>query len=258
VRATITQVEKFNTAKNTFYGKFGYLPGDINAQAATQFGFMARGAYAGMGDGNGVLDGVSGNAPGSNYGTDGFNGEEGAFWVDLSSSVAGNLIEGGFNTATALFNNSTITGLNLNLYFPQAKLGHGNYFYVWSGYLVSGMVDTGINYYGLSAVTQVSGGQLDSTHNIAVAEAYAIDKKVDDGLPESGNVMAWYVNGGWEYWADGTLAWNNAGSTPETIAIAGSATSCYDNGNNASATINYSLSQNNGAGANCALSFKFQ
>jgi prepilin-type N-terminal cleavage/methylation domain-containing protein len=64
VRAQITQIEKYNTAANTFYGKYGYLPGDINGTAATQFGFVARGAYGGQGDGNGLVEGtLSGTGP---------------------------------------------------------------------------------------------------------------------------------------------------------------------------------------------------
>jgi hypothetical protein len=39
-----------------------------------------------------------------------------------------------------------------------------------------------------------------------------------------------------------------------TSATSGSATTCYDNGNVAGATQQYSLGQNGGAGMNCALS----
>jgi hypothetical protein len=52
-RAQITQIEKYNSAVNTFRGKYGYLPGDINAATATQFGFVPRGYIDGEGDGNG-------------------------------------------------------------------------------------------------------------------------------------------------------------------------------------------------------------
>src|SRR5476649_123700 len=47
IRAQISQIEKYQTAVNTFRGKYGYLPGDIPNNAATACGFAARGQYAG-------------------------------------------------------------------------------------------------------------------------------------------------------------------------------------------------------------------
>src|ERR1039458_9134105 len=58
VRATIAQIEKYNTAANTFREKYGYLPGDIKDPDASSFGLAARGQYAGEGDDNGVIEGV--------------------------------------------------------------------------------------------------------------------------------------------------------------------------------------------------------
>jgi prepilin-type N-terminal cleavage/methylation domain-containing protein len=97
VRATISQIEKYNTAVNTFRGKYGYLPGDINNAAATQFGFAARGQYAGEGDGNGLIEGVSNNAPSSNNGMYESAGETLMFWSDLTYANGMNIgmIEGG-------------------------------------------------------------------------------------------------------------------------------------------------------------------
>src|ERR1700685_2119592 len=62
VRAQISQIEKFNTAVNTFYGKYQALPGDINSTIAQTNGFAARGQYNpavkdGAGDGNGIIQG---------------------------------------------------------------------------------------------------------------------------------------------------------------------------------------------------------
>ena len=39
VRAQITQIEKYNQAVNTFYGKYQALPGDMNVATASQYGF---------------------------------------------------------------------------------------------------------------------------------------------------------------------------------------------------------------------------
>ena len=62
VRAQITQIEKYQTAVNTFKGKYGYLPGDIPDPAASDYGFIARGQYPGEGDGDGYVEGASSNA----------------------------------------------------------------------------------------------------------------------------------------------------------------------------------------------------
>jgi len=272
VRATITQIEKYNTAANTFRGKFGYLPSDINPTAAAQFGFAARGSYAGEGDGNGIIEGISTNASGNNNGVAAASGEAAMFWVDLSSAAAGNLIDGGFNTATATTTcntNGCIPGTAIGNYFPVAKLGRGNYIYVWSGgYGMPGVGSNGINYFGLSAVSSTNSTQPVSSADIPVSMAYAIDKKVDDGYPQSGNVMAMYVNQaappptssiGWAA-GGGNSGTYGAGPLygPSTAATQGTSTTCYDNGNANGATQNYSVEINSGAGANCALSFKFQ
>src|ERR1700722_6343740 len=95
VRAQITQIEKFNSAANTFYGKYQALPGDLNQSVATTFGFAARGLQPGQGDGNGILmNGLGGWQYGYCQGV----GEVMMFWVDLSTA---GLIDGGFNTASS-------------------------------------------------------------------------------------------------------------------------------------------------------------
>jgi len=270
VRATITQVEKYNTAANTFRSKFGYLPGDINPTAAAQFGFVARGTNAGQGDGNGIIEGAGWNGAGANIGTAEAAGETAMFWVDLSSAPGGHLIDGGFNTANPTTPpGADITGTNINLYLPPAKLGRGNYFYVYSNgyYNGSSWSARGVNYFGLSAVSNIAAatvtGRILSSANIPVAEAYAIDKKVDDGMPQTGNVMAFYMNTDiyWDVWTNGseydvTAIINQP--LPTTAAIPSSTTNCYDNNNVTAAPANYSMEVNGGAGANCGISFKFQ
>ena|ERR1035438_7413282 len=96
-RAQISQIERYNAAVNTFRGKYGYLPGDIKDPDASNFGFAARGPFAGQGDGNGVLEGGSSSIPNNNYGNEGGAGEVVMFWVDLSTA---HLIDGTFNTAS--------------------------------------------------------------------------------------------------------------------------------------------------------------
>ena len=133
---------------------------------------------------------------------------------------------------------------------------------MYSGFYFDGVTvsNTGVNYFGLSParlITANSGqGVLFSTPNLSVVTAYNIDNKIDDGLPQSGRVMAWYLDGR-QAWTDGLSASYTPGEpVPNLGAISGSATTCYDN-NGTAGTQHYSMGQNNGTGPNCALSFQF-
>jgi prepilin-type N-terminal cleavage/methylation domain-containing protein len=271
VRATISQIEKYNTATNTFRDKYGGLPGDLNAASAAQFGFIARGSFAGEGDGNGVIEGMDGNMLGRNSGRLEGSGETGVFWVDLS--MAG-LIDNSFNTAVETNPMGSVTAAttpNLASYFPPTKLGAGNYIYVWSGGLSPGETygtSNGVNYFGISAITSITPSgpvNLSSDTGLTIAQAYSIDKKIDDGIPQSGNVMAMHLNGGPE-WAYGSPS-GGGDRDPTTygavvagdgVATSPSTLSCYDNAGVAGATEQYSMAQNGGTSVNCALSFRFQ
>jgi len=266
VRATITQIEKYNTATRTFQGKYGALPGDLNGQVATQFGFSARGAYAGEGDGNGVIQGVRANSAGQNRGVWQGAGETTLFWVDLTTAngLNVNLVEGGFSTATATTIPGTITNVSsptLAAYLPEAKLGGGNYIYVWSGGWNETNSPDGYNYFGLSLINTLQGvGGINSMAGLTVAQAYNIDKKMDDGLPQSGTATALYLWGS-VAWADGARAGGASDPItggPTTIATPASTTTCYDNNNAAGVTEQYSMSQSNGRYLNCTLSFRLQ
>ncbi len=249
VRATISQIDKYNTGVYTFREKYGGLPGDLNATSAALFGLVARGQYAGEGDGNGIIEGVWHNSAGKNGSTLEGAGETSVFWVDLSTA---GLIEGGFSAASeTVVPTSDITFTStpgINNYFPEAKIKSGSYIYVFSGGITG---SDGMNYFGLSLVTVIKNPSNNDTVNgdkdLTVQEAYSIDQKGDDGLPLSGKVTAMYVHGVALY--DGGL--------PNTAIFPWSG-SCYDNGGNASAVTHYSVGYNGGTGVNCTLSFQFQ
>lgn len=268
IRSTIAQIEKYNTAVNTFRVKYGALPGDLNASAASQFGFVARGSYAGEGDGNGVIEGVDSNAAGHNSGTIGAAGETVTFWVDLSTAK---LIDGSFTTGSST---STFGYMDLNTtvsfpaIMPPAKLGNGNYIFVWSGgWQAFSSTGNGQNYFGLAAMYSISSpGNYYSNPGLTVAQASAMDAKMDDGLPQSGRVLALYPYNGTVYWSAGgggagmgnvgDSAWPSGG--PDTAATAASAVTCYDNGNVGGKTQKYSVGSVTGDNINCELAFQFQ
>jgi prepilin-type N-terminal cleavage/methylation domain-containing protein len=248
-RATLTQIEKFNTAANTFRGKYGYLPGDIKDPEASNFGFQARG-YAGQGDGNGMIEGTYSGGSGGNTGISESVGETVAFWTDLTTA---HLIDGTYIGSTTLFPSSTLTQTStpsIQSYFPAAKLGKGIDIYVYrGGTFTSSWQNTGVNYFGLSVLTSVTvnGQMTGSAATLSVKQAYMMDRKLDDGFPQTGNVTAQYVNTGSINWA----------GMSDTSAILGSSTTCYDNGGVAGPQ-KYSVEISGGTNVNCALSFRFQ
>jgi len=252
VRATVSQIEKLRTAMNTFYGKYGYLPGDIPNPYASQFGFAARGSLGGQGDGNGVIIGDANNdGPVAHVQC---AGETPMVWVDLSTAK---LIDGNFNSASETASNPTaVTGAGFDMWFPQAKLGGGNYIIVEPGDGSIGQ-PVNVNFFDLVAPTLLPAGcsgDLMSYSGVTAAQAHGIDLKIDDGLPQEGGVLAGGMsNGSSHFWAAGGSA---SGADPGTAAPASSIT-CFDNGGTASAPMRYSLATNGGAGINCALSFKF-
>jgi prepilin-type N-terminal cleavage/methylation domain-containing protein len=241
VRAQISQIEKYNTAVNTFRGKFGAIPGDMNVVTASQFGFAnaSCAGTTGQRDGNGLIDGNV--AAGEGNLIQG-GGETGLFWGDMSNVGLAQYVDGTFNAAGCTMTPSP-QATQINLYMPTAKMGRGNYVYVYE--------TNGLNYYGLSYVSAMAAGQITSSPSLTVLQAYQIDKKMDDGLPLAGNVQAHYVS------CTGTK--QNPCTTPAvfTAPSASPAVSgdCYDS---TTASGVYSLIVDGGSDAACALSFVFQ
>jgi prepilin-type N-terminal cleavage/methylation domain-containing protein len=272
IRQQITQINQYNTAANAFRTKCGYLPGDATAQAASACGLAPRGTSPGEGDGNGMIQGWNGAIIANISQT---QTEPGLFWVDLSTA---GLIDGSFSTATYWGDSGSVScnpcaGGTFDEFWPRAKLGGGNYVYVWSGGWAQNNVSTSIgdgsNYFSIAVVTSISNSHIVASPGFTVAQAYSIDAKIDDGLPQSGNVTAQYINfqapfgTGNAHWASGTPGVADGANTgtpsyaPTTAATSGSATTCYDNGGG-SGPQQYSMAQNGGSGVNCALSFRFQ
>ncbi len=279
IRAQISQIEKYNSAVNTFRGKYGYLPGDIPNPYATQYGFLQRGTNPGEGDGNGVIEANLDDYAGANGGNFQLCGETGMFWVDLSTA---GLIEGRINPSAYAGNAwwscdamPVVSAAGIAAYLPAAKLGNGNSVYVWSG---GWQYNDEINYFGLASVSGGDDGEGIMNMGITVQQAYNIDAKIDDGLPQSGRVTAIFDDGHF-YWASGNAGMlnypgGNGGlvnwwaypapvNNPATaVGETGDSATCYDVGKGNKLPVTYSTggnnSPNNSQQVNCALSFRFQ
>lgn len=283
IRSQISQIDKFATAANTFRLKYGYLPGDMPSTHATAFGFARTTGCgspfdSGCGNGNGVING--GDTGGETGVTitasyDGV-GEPHLFWLDLQTAgLIGDYI-------TPALNNNTLS-YDVEKYLPKAKLGGNKFIYVWgNGVRISQYVpkNDGKLYFALAEVRAIAGVntipavspngyQSIYLPTIKVIDAYMIDKKTDDGLPQSGSVIAaaplaavgccitgkWVGNSerGSVWYANWGVGWGY----PTNNATPASATTCYDNSNTGGQPQQYSMSQNSGNNENCAISFSY-
>ena len=170
IRATVAQMEKFNTASNTFRDKFNGFPGDLSTVANFDLDSANTGTDAA--DGDGLIE--DGNCTDGN----GLGGESAMFWRHL---VQSNMIDSAVTTADyACAAVTTITDSNI----PTADIGKGNRFHVTSV--------NGLNYWviaNFSAVTAAS-GLLTAADALTPMESFNIDTKIDDGSAATGTVVS--------------------------------------------------------------------
>jgi prepilin-type N-terminal cleavage/methylation domain-containing protein len=247
LRATIGQIEKYNTAVNTFRDKYRYIPGDILQTQAKNLGLYDRTANtnAGNGDGNGILEscGSSATTPGSGL----LAGcETLLFWRDLNDA---NLIDGNFSnvTVTSGAGGTAIVNTGVQDNFPAAKLGRGNY--------IAALSSAGFNYYEITGITGVSNaGAYTLVPQATPLEAFNIDTKIDDGLPLTGIVRAAYSTS-----AVNAVQAVNANIAASPAAPAGTVSDCI-NGDANTATPNDPYDTATSTMANspsCQLRFRF-
>lgn len=230
VRAQITQVEKYNTAVNTFRDKYEGLPGDLALGYALKYGFTVPSSCTGQQggrDGNGSIDGFTGSQV-----LAALMGENLLFWMDLDTA---RLVE--FKAPPLISNvcTTSLTSTTTNRYIPEAKIGYSNYMHVYP--------NAGANWYllcNIGAFTPAT-ARVACTPSLPVILAYTIDSKMDDGLPATGNVVTTMINN------------SQVNTTTSPNAAADSSSTCYN-----TTGPGYSIGYNNGQNPNCALSFKFQ
>ena len=265
----VQQIYSYQQAMAAFKVKYNYLPGDIPDPQASAFGFTARGTNAGEGDGNGFIEGSGG------YGFKQDAGENVLAWVDLTQAgmIPGTFPSTHYNGQSKAVPPSFMAQAPsiFYLYFPAAKLGGGNYLFIHGGGTCSNpncnssptpvWAPDGMNYLTIEAPTFIGltgGGQVNGSYpttqnnglpdatarGIAVDQAFAIDTKMDDGLPMQGKVTAQVLGHNGLEWTDGH----------DTSAYPNSPTTCYDN-NGVTGTQIYSMV--NDTAPNCALSITF-
>ena len=186
VSSTIQQVNAYMGASNTFQDAYAAMPGDLFTAATRVPGCTAANFCTG-GDGNGRVGNVM--APASGVGA--FNtalaaaltNENALFWKHLS---AAHLISG-VNPAAPIATASQEWGQS----HPAAKIG--------GGFIIFYAAGNGGNAgdFGLGHVLrlQTSPGTATSVQGsmpLSPVKARMIDQKMDDGMPDTGDVTADY------------------------------------------------------------------
>jgi prepilin-type N-terminal cleavage/methylation domain-containing protein len=180
IRSTISQLQAYATAANTFVAKYNCLPGDC--ANAVNFGLGIAGGPGDNGDGNGSIFSCPHMLNAGWWST---NQEMVNFWYHLwRAGLIGEQLSG-FPAVQP----SAWDGLS-----PKTKVGSLTYInavtIATQGTYACGYPGTGFregfgNSFYLSAYR--SDGNFD--YSLSVAQSYAIDTKIDDGLPYTGNVM---------------------------------------------------------------------
>lgn len=167
VRAQVSQIEGYQATVNTFKSKYNAIPGDLSKANV----YFANTHDSHNGNGNGILEGGTSNAPLTGTSTTATY-EITFFWEHLSKA---DMINGSFNGIQ--------TGATVGESFPKAKIGTGGI----------GVYHNGVSNVFHIGVANASGTTYSTAPNLTAADALGIDTKMDDGLPLSGSVRA--VNG---------------------------------------------------------------
>jgi len=190
VRAQITQLERLDTAVNTFRLKYGCLPGDCDSAESQGLGTAAN--PGANGDGNGIIDVDIILTVHYNLSTP----EPANFWYHLARA---GLIEGQYRG----YNGSLLVP---GKHTPALKLpGYGVVSDVWTGPNSDNSVGGLCVFYPTQVIDHNSDPVFNfgTKHTVMLGsrcdgypagiyfgnDIYALDAKMDDGLPKTGKVQ---------------------------------------------------------------------
>ena len=244
-RAQISQIERFNTAVNTFFLKYNALPGDMLPTNAAANGFAARAGGPGRGNGDEKL----GSGAQYDAGSSSVAGETALFWNDLSTA---GLIEGNYQgidcaaPPPSVVCTASSATMPVNAIIPTAKIGNNNYVFVYYDPLIENA-----NVYQILAMTGIAstGEMVGAAQGMTHRQAFVIDTKIDDGLPETGIVVSRREN---THFAQAPFAGYKWGATGGECGVP-------NDGTNYGSPSAYNLSyEKNGLIYGCSISIRFQ
>lgn len=170
LRSTISQIERYNVAANTFQGKYDGLPGDMTGAAT--FGFSTGNSGDLTADGDGLVEGDAADP-------DSTAEEIAAFFHHMTQAEM---------TSEPVTGNAT-AGYDLadcddeSLMFPLSKYGKG--VRVWAA------SHGGQNHFYLANWTIEDGVVSAAGEALTPLAAFNFDSKLDDGLPLAGIVQVY-------------------------------------------------------------------
>lgn len=177
VRNVVAQLKSTQAAVNTFLGKYGGLPGDLQEQRAQQFNLTAAVCSGGdilgcNGNNDGVirsLGGEGGNAEGRLK----FNGEIRNLWYHLQVADYSPGAMNGANVIGEGFPKTALTGVGIHAGIDTTQIP---------------ALQTQLSYFTLGAVTNDASDTIPDDlvfvrKYMTSQIAYKIDSIIDDGLP---------------------------------------------------------------------------
>lgn len=169
VTATVAQIKGLDASLSTFRDKYSALPGDMTS-ASTRLRDCVAAPCSTDGNGNGRIGPDVTTAPGV--------GDEGL--VAFTHMAAADLISGVDINGTAVYGSA----------LPEAKIGGG----FWMGFTDDGDLTTDIDAVRPGHYLVLNGLVADvadnSTAGLTSTQAAQIDRKMDDGDSEAGDIQA--------------------------------------------------------------------
>jgi type II secretory pathway pseudopilin PulG len=187
LRSVTTEFQRYQTAVHTFRDKYFALPGDM--RNATAFwgemtncgasGPSGTGTQTCNGDGDGQISENVANQTGENF----------LFWQHLANA---GLIEGSYS---GISGSGSSRDNDLGVNSPASKLNNAG----WSVRYFDTSSASNSNSYQINYGNNFLFGSDDASFEtflpvLSPEEAWNIDKKIDDGLPAQGKIIAMYWN----------------------------------------------------------------
>lgn len=175
-RSFISQLDRYTSAINTFKLKYNCLPGDCSN--AVTFGLGQVSGPGQNGDGNGQIRSSLSEFGGSWWQSH----EKVNLWFHMASA---GLVESGFQGWTST-QPTTVEGMRN--YFPTPAIGVG-------GANLPAIVPFSMDSKNGLALVAIYGNPAvpdGYSYTLTALEAYNLDQKLDDGLPQTGNIRPTY------------------------------------------------------------------